>query len=294
MQTRFFSKEEFNGRFGQEMASAVSVYEQRKKSGLQDYSIATYDFFFISDTKAKLESLGDFLKKNYDYKINRPVDQGTDWELTGEARGFPVDEQNLMYWALDLYCKGYEFDCKLDGYGAMGDPKNQEFPDIEHKSADNYFDTAMEAYNKRNLGMAFINFSIAIKIDPKDPNSWYSRAIIRDELRTWKSARRDYDQAIALAPDFVDAIVNRAANKDEAGEYEEAVKDYTTAINLEPKNAMAFFNRGNSKFNINDRKGACEDWNKAKELGANYAAERIEKNCNQQTIGDKLKGFFKK
>lgn len=73
---------------------------------------------------------------------------------------------------------------------------------------------SMEAYNKRNLGMAAIHFSTSIKINPNDPNSWYSRAIVKDELHTWKAARRDYDKAIELAPDFIDAIVNLAANKD--------------------------------------------------------------------------------
>ena len=160
------------------------------------------------------------------------------------------------------------------------------------KNADYYFELAMEAYNKGNLGMSIIHFSTAIKINPNDPNSWYSRATIKDQLHTWKAARRDYDRAIQLAPDFIAAIVNRAANKDEAGEYTEAIKDYSNAINLEPKNEMAYFNRGNSKFNINDKKGACEDWNKAKELGADYAQERIDEHCKQKTLQQKAKGFF--
>ena len=42
---------------------------------------------------------------------------------------------------------------------------------------------------------------------------------------------------------------------------------------------MAYFNRGNSKFNRDDKKGACEDWIRAKELGADYAQERIDDHC---------------
>ena len=288
----FFEKNQFNSNFGKEMVSASSVYEQRKKSGMQDYTLATYDFVFISNEKANLFRLAEFLKVNYEYKINEIVKHDY-WELKGNSTEFPVDENNLMYWALDLYCKGYEFDCKLDGYGAMGDPKGQKFPDMKI-DAGHYFDLAMEAYNKRNLGMATIHFSTAIKINPNDPNSWYSRAIIKDELHTWKAARRDYDKAIELAPDFIDAIVNRAANKDEAGDYEEAIEDYTKAIELDLQNEMAYFNRGNSKFNIKDFNGACEDWNRAKEFGADYAIERIEEHCKQKTFQQKVKGLFKK
>lgn len=279
MPNRFFSQKEFNDQFGSEMASAAAVYERRRADGMKDYSLATYDFVFISDEAGKLQSLGAFLKQNYGYKINEIDEYDGYYELTGDATEFPVDENNLMYWALDLYCKGYEFDCKLDGYGASGDPNNQAFPDLSSNLYDTYFDKAMRAYDQQNLGMAAIHLSTAIKIDATDPNAWYSRGIVKDELYTWKSARRDYDKAIELAPDFVEAIINRAANKDEAGEYSEAIDDYTTAIGFEPANAMAHFNRGNSKFNIGDKTGACEDWKKAEILGADYARKRIDKDC---------------
>jgi tetratricopeptide (TPR) repeat protein len=292
MKDRFFSRAEFNERFGKEMASVASVYERRNKDGMQDYSLATYDFVFISDTKDKLESLGKVLSHNFGYTVGEVRQGNKYWEIAGDATEFPVDENNLMYWALGLYCKGYEFDCELDGYGAAGNPDNQTFADIETKSADYYFELAMAAYNKGDMGMSVIHFSTAIKIDPTDPNFWYSRAAVKDQLHTWKAARRDYDKAIELAPRFVDAIVNRAANKDEAGEYQEAIADYDRAIELDDKNEMAYFNRGNSKFNINDPKGACADWHKAKELGAEYAQKRIDEHCKQKSLQQKVKGFF--
>ena len=279
MGNRYFTQNQFNDNFDKEMVSASEVYEQRKKSGIKNYALATYDFIYISDSKNKLDSLGHFLTINYGYKTGETKKAKGYWELKGDATEFPVDEDNLMYWALDLYCKGYEFDCKLDGYGAMADPKNQDFPKMDTSLDDHYFELAMEAYNKQNLGMAIIHFSTSIKINPKNPNSWYSRAIAKDELHTWKAARRDYDKAIELAPNFISAIVNRAANKDEAEEYDEAIKDYSKAIQLDPKNAIAYFNRGNSKFNRDDKKEACEDWIKAKELGADYAQERINDHC---------------
>jgi tetratricopeptide (TPR) repeat protein len=293
MNNTFFSKSQFDTNFGKEMASAVSVYEARQKSGMTDYSLAAYDFAFISDYQNKLSSLSDFLRSNYGYKVNIIKKNGDYWELTGDATEFPVDEHNLMYWALDLYCKGYEFDCKLDGYGAIGDPENQKFPDLE-KEADYYFGLAMDAYNKRNLGMAVIHFSTTIKINPSDPDSWYSRAAVKDELHIWKAARRDYDKAIEIAPDFTTAIVNRAANKDTAGEYDEAIEDYNRALELNPQNEMAYFNRGNSKFNKKDAQGACSDWNKAKELGAEYAHERINEHCKSLTFQQKIKGLFRR
>jgi len=279
MVPRFVSEEEFNKNFDKEMASACEVYERRKEIGITDYTLATYDYDFISDKKENLDALGNFLTNNYGYKVNEVQRENEYWILTGDTTEFPVDESNLMYWALDLYCKGYEFESKLVGYGSFDDPQNQKFPDMDMALNDHYFELATDAYNKRNLGMAFIHFSTAIRIDPSNPDAWYSRAIVREELHTWKSARGDYDKAILLAPDFVDALVNRAANKDEAGEYKEAIVDYNKVIELDPGNEMAFFNCGNTKFNIKDFKGACEDWNSANQLGADYAQNRIDKHC---------------
>lgn len=280
LKNTFHTHTDFIANFGKEMTSALGVYTQRQKSGMKDNSLAVYDFIFISDTEQKLKSLGNFLSSNYQYQIKQITKRDGHFEMTGDSTEFPVDQDNLMYWALDLYCKSHAFDCKLEGYGGMADPRNQAFLETNPEQYDKYFDLAMEAYNKQNLGMAFIHFSTAIKINPNNPNAWYSRAIVKDNLHTWKSARRDYDKAIELAPNFTDAIINRAANKDRAGEYADAIKDYTTAITLAPDNAMAHFNRGNSKFNIKDTKGACADWHTAKNLGASYAQERIDKNCD--------------
>src|ERR1700709_760612 len=107
MENTFFTKAQFIDNFGKEIVSANSVYEQRKKSGIADYALATYDFVFISDEQDKLARLGDFLSANYSYKVNAIKKEEDYWELTGDAAEFPVDENNLMYWALDLYCKGY-------------------------------------------------------------------------------------------------------------------------------------------------------------------------------------------
>ncbi|WP_295667142.1 hypothetical protein [uncultured Mucilaginibacter sp.] len=61
MENRFFTRKQFADGFGKEIVAASEVYERRKKDGIKDYALATYDFDFISDSKNKLDSLGDFL-----------------------------------------------------------------------------------------------------------------------------------------------------------------------------------------------------------------------------------------
>jgi tetratricopeptide (TPR) repeat protein len=68
---------------------------------------------------------------------------------------------------------------------------------------------------------------------------------------------------------------------DENGEFELAIEYYNRAIELEPENPQAYFNKGNTYFNKKELKKACELWKKAKELGAEYAQERIDKECGK-------------
>lgn len=277
MDKRFFSREDFNKNFGKEMVLSQEVYERMKNSGLIDYQYCTFDFDFNSDSKDKLDSLRQFLIDNYGYKMKEVKRVDGKCNLWGDATKFPVDSENILYWALNLYVKGFQFDCRLSGYGASVD--TAVFPDLDSSKADYYFAKAMEAYNNQNPGLAIIHWSTVLKINPNDPNSYYSRAIAKDELYTWKAALQDYDKAIEIAPNFVDALINRGASRDESGDYKGAIEDYNKAIDLRPENAMAFLNRGNTKFNMDDKKGACLDWTKASELGDETAKERLIKNC---------------
>lgn len=277
---KFITWEQFTQNFGKEMVSAQDVFNNMQKSGVSDFSLAKFDFHFVSNAKDKLNKLKDFLNKHYPYEIKsiKKNKKGL-WELKGETNEIPITEDNLLYWALDMYKRGYEFDAELEGYGAPFDPKNQKFPNYDKTKEDYYFNKGIENYNSGDLSGAIINLTICIEINPEDPNSYYSRAIVKNELYAWKSAIADYDKAIELAPKFIDAIVNRGTVKDENGDYEGALKDYEKALELRPNDAMTYFNIGNTKFNQGKKSEACENWKKAKELGADYAQERISKKC---------------
>uniref|UniRef100_UPI00404A8241 tetratricopeptide repeat protein n=1 Tax=Flavobacterium sp. TaxID=239 RepID=UPI00404A8241 len=281
---KFITWEQFIQNFGKEIVSAQDVFNNMQKSGLSDFSLAKFDFHFVSNTKDKLEKLQEFLKEHYPYEIKsiKKINKGL-WELHGETNEIPITQDNLPYWGLDMYKRGYEFDTKLDGYGAPFDPKNQKFPDFDVTKEDFYYNKGLECYNSGDLSGAIFNWTICIKINPKNPDSYYSRAIVKNELYTWKSALLDYNKAIEIAPDFISAIVNRGSVKDENGDYKGAIEDYDKVINLKnvdiENKQMAYFNKGNSEFNLGNKTKACESWKKAHELGAEYALERISEKC---------------
>ena len=284
MENTFITWQNFVDGFGKEMVSAEDVYNNMINHGLTNNSLAHFDYHFISDKKEKLQVLKTYLIEHYPYenKDIKEIENGL-WELSGITNEIPVTQNNLLYWALDMYKRGYEHDSKIDGYGALFDHENPKLPNLDISLADHYFDKAIEEYQKGNLSGAIINWSLVLEINPKDPNSYYSRGIVKNELYTWKSALADYDKAIEIAPDFINAIVNRGTLKDENGDLEGALKDYNRVlayeeIDIEQKQ-MIYFNKGNTKFNMDDKVNACKDWKIALELGAEYAKERIDQYC---------------
>jgi tetratricopeptide (TPR) repeat protein len=283
MNDKFFTWEKFSKNFGKEMASAEDVYNRMKKDGLVDFAFAIFDFDFESDKASKVNELAKFLKEHYPYSDIKTQKKQKKWILTGSTNKIPVTEEILMYWALDMYKRGYEHDCQFVGYGAMTDKDDLIFPSWDKLKEKEYFEKGEACYKCGDLSGALINWTLTIQINEKNVDAYYSRAIVKDELYTWKSALRDYDKAIELAPNFVSAYTNRGALKDDNGDFQGAIDDYNKAIEFAKDDIdnlrMAYFNRGNSKHNLKDFKGACLDWKKALELGAEYAREKINQMC---------------
>lgn len=280
---RYFRWEEFTKNFGKEMVSSEDVFNNMSKSGLKDNCLTKMDFTFISDKKENLQKLAEFITTHYPYSVQEIKKYGKLWEINGETNEIPMTANNLLYWSLDMYKRGYEFDSKLDAYGGLFDPKDQKFPIIDNTKKNYYFDKGLDSYNKGDLSGAIFNWSLSIQIEPINPNAYYSRAIVKNELYTWKSALKDYDKAIEIAPKFISALINRGGLKDENGDYQGAISDYETILKLdklEPEEKQqAYFNLGNTYLNLKDKSKACENWNKALENGAKYAKERIDQHC---------------
>lgn len=275
MEGRFFTQEQFIKQFNEEVLWAAAVYDRLIKSGFQEYALGEFDFLFVSDQREKLEKFSAFLTATYGSKIGEIGEKDGLLGFTGISPLFPIDQDNLLAWGIDLYFKGFEFDCRLDGYGTFAGADNKEFPNLEPSQLAYYFDLGISSYNNRNYGASIINFTSAIKIFPENANTWYSRAIAKEAIFLTAKAREDYDKAIELAPTFKEAYINRAVNRSETEDYTGAIADFNKAIELDASNAAVYFNRGNTKLNLGDKEGARADWTKAKELGADYAAERL-------------------
>lgn len=281
---QFFTWDDFVENHGAEMRIAGEVYGGLTENGLEPNGLCKFDFTFVSDRKDTLERLAEVLTQRYAYTVTGIEEVEEEWELNGETSEIPVTEDNLLYWALDMAKRGYEFDTRFEAYGAPFDPREQRFPDLDVSKEDFWFDRAIELYEAGNLSGALIGWSNVIAINPRNSDAFYSRAIVKNELYTWKAALRDYDAALEIDPEDFRALVNRGSLKADHNDHQGAMQDFDAVIQLasdDPSNkAMAYFNRGNSKFALQDKAGACADWKQAQALGAEYASARIAEHCS--------------
>jgi tetratricopeptide (TPR) repeat protein len=229
-----------------------------------------FDVTFVSNAQPKLAALVKELTA-LGYRFDKVVRAERLYKVHGTSMPLPVAEDTVVFWAIDLYCHGFEHDCILEAYRASSELEPTDLT----KPAESYFNSAMAAYERGNRGLAIADFSVAIALEPANPNIWYSRGCVKDQIQMWKSARDDYDKALALAPTFVPALVNRGANKDANDEHAAAIADYDRAIAINDQAGAAFLNRGNSKLALGDKPGALADWKTALALGVESARERL-------------------
>jgi tetratricopeptide (TPR) repeat protein len=288
MENSYFTWDQFVENFGREMRIAGEVFESMAGSGLKDGCLCSFDFTFQSNRRENLERLSQFLQSHYPYSITGIERNGAEWDLEGKTAEIPVTADNLMYWALDMAKRGYEFDSKLDAYGALFDPAAQKFLDTDPIKEGLLFDGGVQQYNDGDLSGALMTWSAVIAINPKNADAYYSRAIVKNELHTWKNALRDYDAALEVAPTFASALLNRGSVKDDNGDYLGAISDYDTVIALSDADDLtktrAYFNRGNTKLNLKDKSGACADWNEALKRGEQDAQALINKHCQKASV----------
>ncbi|TLU64373.1 hypothetical protein FE810_11740 [Thalassotalea litorea] len=285
MENTYFTWDKFANNYHDQALSADQVFNNMLEGGLQENSLLEFDFHFLSDSKEKLEALAQFLSSSYSYRLKEIVQTESGlWEFSGVTNAFPVTADNMVYWSLDLYKRGYEHDAELDGYGAMYDKDNQSFPDFDNTSADVFFDLGIDLYNNGDLSGSIIQWSNVLVINSKDVDALYSRAIVKNELYASSAAMSDYDRAIEIAPNFFSALLNRGALKDDLKDHQGAIDDYDQVIKslrVEPETLQrAHMNKGNSLLSLKNTPAACESWSKARDLGEEFAQQLIDKHCS--------------
>jgi len=126
---------------------------------------------------------------------------------------------------------------------------------------------------------------------PNDAWAYFNRGLVKDELKDYDGAMKDYDEAIRLNPEFATAFSNRGLVKDKLKDYEGALKDYDDAIRLDPKmtnpkNNKAFLLSTCQDEKIRDSKNAMQLANDCLDIDSKNAYAMNAKACAYALAGD--------
>jgi tetratricopeptide (TPR) repeat protein len=111
----------------------------------------------------------------------------------------------------------------------------------------------------------------AIRIDPNIAMAYYSRGNAYQNKKDYDSAIRDYNQAIRIDPNYAMAYNNRGNAYQNKKDYDSAIRDYSQAIRIDPNYSSAYYNRGNAYQNKKDYDSAIRDYSQAIRIDPNYA-----------------------
>jgi len=276
---RYFTFESFESQFGQQMDGAWRFFRNLKAMGIKNNARTTIDFTFCSNKKRKLKALENELINRYNYKITSLKWKFSYWLLDGATHKMFIDEENVLFWIIDMYRLGFEHDCLFEGYGSLVKKESQEIEKFEKTREKEYLEKGLKDLNEKVFISALLNFKRVLKVNPKNPDAYLNLGYVKSQLFLIERALKDYDKAIELEPNCFISYLNRGAIKDELKDYKGALSDYENAIKIQPNEPDVYINRGNTKWHMGDKDGACQDWNKAKEFGGENANDIINEHC---------------
>jgi tetratricopeptide (TPR) repeat protein len=189
----------------------------------------------------------------------------------------------------------------------------------EYEKFEDLADSKMK--NKEYEG-AIIEYTKAIKSNPKIANLYNERGKAKDSLLDYQGAIEDFTKAIEVADnfpqpknsldfyynnrgmaryyisDYANAVkdftesmrggsinfFNRAICKMKLTDYQGAIEDFTKDIDKNGDVPSSYFYRGEIYHHLNQKDKACSDWSKAGELGKAEAYDKIKEFCNKVSL----------
>ncbi len=135
------------------------------------------------------------------------------------------------------------------------------------------------AFGNQDYKGSLENYDEVVKLEPKYPDIYTNRGMMRHYNQDFKGAIQDYNEALKIDPSNATAYNNRGAAKMMLKDLQSALEDFNKAIGINDKYADAYDNRGRVKQALGDNQGACADWQLAYSNGLTASRELIMKFC---------------
>jgi len=172
--------------------------------------------------------------------------------------------------------------------------KLKNIGDTKMNSKD-YFIKALECNALGDKKGARINYSKAIKLDPKYAEAYVNRGNIIYEISLKKPrlcrgfekfiAITNYIRATIYNPNMIEAYVNIGVVCSSMTGYLTAIENYNQAININPNNAIVYYYKAMANEGLRNYQLAIDDYNKAIEINSEY----VEAYLNRGILYNRLK-----
>ena len=155
----------------------------------------------------------------------------------------------------------------LPGFAMVNDIGHE----IQSRSADDYYQEAVQHFQRGEFGLAITYIDKAIELCPDQAVHFYLRSQTNRELKRYEAALDDATKAIELDPikaahHFIRGQVNHDLNRTM-----DALRDFTTSIRLVLDKAFYYYSRGEVNYELDKYEDALSDFTKAIELAPNNA-----------------------
>ncbi|KAL2789997.1 tetratricopeptide repeat protein 6 isoform 1 [Daubentonia madagascariensis] len=135
-------------------------------------------------------------------------------------------------------------------------------------NAEAYLSKAEIFRGKKDITLAILNYSQAIKCRPTDADIYFRRGEMH-EIANRVLAIDDFSRCIHYNPKRTDALLKRALFYFENDNWIAAIQDFTDLLNIDPQNSQARTYRGRAYFKRNFHKQATQDFSVAIHLDPN-------------------------
>ncbi len=144
---------------------------------------------------------------------------------------------------------------------------------LNPRYVDAYIGRGYAKYKLDERSNAIIDFSTAIQLNPQSARAYLNRGNMYLAAIDWEYAINDFTKALEINPDYVDAYISRGVARESwFNSPTSGMVDLNMAIILDPQSILAYRSRANARYNIGDYQGSIEDYNKAISLGSKEAA----------------------
>jgi len=240
--------------------------EGSKKGKAGNYNGAIEDF-----TKSLIleKNAGTYLKRGYAYQMIANYTAAID-DANEALKLQPSLTRAYFVRGISHYGKGELKDARTDLSTFIA-------KDRTNAIAFNFM--AALCYMDQDYKNALANYDEVVRLDPKYPDIYTNRGMMRHTLQDYKGAIQDYNEALKLNPNNPSAYNNRGGAYMMLKDFQSALADFDKAIAINDKYADAYDNRGRVKHTLGDVEGACADWQSAYDNGLEASKELIIKYC---------------